>query len=107
MVGGTTTGATMAMIPVFEDGADAVHLARRRHPDHRAGAKWVFKTPHTDKMACEKIFGDLKARNLTKIALISGTDGSASPCATNALQWRRKSGIIIAHEEATARATPT
>ena len=30
--------------------------------------KWNFKTPHTDLMACEKIFEDLKKRNLTKIA---------------------------------------
>ena len=32
--------------------------------------KWNFKTPHTDLMACEKIFEDLKKRNLTKIAII-------------------------------------
>ena len=25
--------------------------------------KWVFKTPHTDRMACEKIFVDMKARD--------------------------------------------
>ena len=27
--------------------------------------KWVFKTPHTDRMACEKIFADMRARKLT------------------------------------------
>jgi branched-chain amino acid transport system substrate-binding protein len=35
--------------------------------------KWVFKTPHTDRMACEKIFVDMKARKLAKVALISGS----------------------------------
>ena len=60
MVGGTTTGSTLAMIPVFEDAqipfislAGAIQIVEPVR-------KWVFKTPHTDKMACEKIFADLK-----------------------------------------------
>ena len=65
MVGGSTTGSTLAMMPVFEDAkipfislAGAIQIIEPVR-------KWVFKTPHTDKMACEKIFADLKARNLT------------------------------------------
>lgn len=75
VAGGSTTGTTMAMIPVFEEAqiplisfAGAVEVIDPVR-------KFVFKTPHTDKMACEKIFEDLKQRNLTKIAMISGTDG--------------------------------
>jgi branched-chain amino acid transport system substrate-binding protein len=74
MVGGSTTGATLAMIPVFEEAqipfislAGAIQIVQPVR-------KWVFKTPHTDKMACEKIYADLKRRKLTNIALISGTD---------------------------------
>src|SRR5919198_368968 len=74
MVGGTTTGSTLAMIPVFEDAqlpfislAGAVQIIQPVR-------KWVFKTPHTDTMACEKIFEDLKKRSLLKIGMISGTD---------------------------------
>jgi branched-chain amino acid transport system substrate-binding protein len=37
--------------------------------------EFTFKTPHTDKMACEKIFADLKAHGMTKIGMISGTGG--------------------------------
>jgi branched-chain amino acid transport system substrate-binding protein len=37
--------------------------------------KWVFKTPHTDRMACEKIFVDMRARGAAKAALISGAGG--------------------------------
>jgi branched-chain amino acid transport system substrate-binding protein len=37
--------------------------------------KWVFKTPHTDRMAAEKVFEDMKKRGLTKIALLSDTSG--------------------------------
>ena len=37
--------------------------------------KWVFKTPHTDKMACAKIFEDMEKRGIKKIGMISGTGG--------------------------------
>ncbi len=75
IVGGTTTGSTMSMVPLVEKaGVPFVSLA---------GAvviiepvkKWVFKTPHTDRMAAEKVFEDMKKRGLTKVALFSETSG--------------------------------
>ncbi len=99
MVGGSTTGATLAMIPVFEDAkipfislAGAIQIIEPVH-------KWVFKTPHTDKMACEKIFADLKTRNLTTIALISGTDAFGKSMRDQCVAVAPKAGIKIAHEE--------
>src|SRR6201991_3659267 len=75
MVGGSPTGTTTAMIPVFEEAkvpfislAGAIEVVDPVR-------KYVFKTPHTDKLACEKIFENLKLRTFTKIAMISGTDG--------------------------------
>ena len=75
IVGGTTTGATMSMVPLVEKaGVPFISLA---------GAvviiepvkKHVFKTPHTDRMAAEKVFEDMKKRGLTKVALLSETSG--------------------------------
>ena len=75
LVGGTTTGSTMSSVPLAEKaGIPFVSLA---------GAvvivepvkKWVFKTPHTDRMAAEKVFEDMKKRGLTKVALLSETSG--------------------------------
>ncbi|WP_111735643.1 ABC transporter substrate-binding protein [Roseovarius amoyensis] len=75
VVGGSSTGATMAMIPVFEEaGIPFISLA---------GAvviidpvrKWVFKTPHTDRMACGKIYEDMNKRGISKIGIIGGTGG--------------------------------
>ena len=75
MVGGTTTGTTLAMRPVFEEAripfislAGGIEIIDPVSP-------FTFKTPHTDRMACEKIFADIRARGLTRIAMISGTDG--------------------------------
>ncbi|HXY21410.1 MAG TPA: ABC transporter substrate-binding protein [Burkholderiaceae bacterium] len=75
LVGGTTTGSTMSMVPLVEKaGIPFVSLA---------GAvviiepvkKWVFKTPHTDRMAAEKVFLDMKKRGITSVALLSETSG--------------------------------
>ena len=75
LVGGTTTGSTMSMVPIVEKaGIPFVSLA---------GAvviiepvkKWVFKTPHTDRMAAEKVFLDMKKRGITNVALLSETSG--------------------------------
>ncbi|CAM5785904.1 ABC transporter substrate-binding protein [Castellaniella caeni] len=75
MVGGSTTGTTMAMIPVFQRAkipfmslAGSVNIIE-------PVKKEIFKSPHTDRMACERVLEDMKARGLTKIALIAGTDG--------------------------------
>ena len=75
IVGGSTSGATMAVVPLVE---------RAKMPFiSLAGAvviidpvkKWVFKTPHTDKMACAKVFEDMEKRGIKKIGMISGTGG--------------------------------
>ncbi|CAM3659229.1 ABC transporter substrate-binding protein [Castellaniella denitrificans] len=75
IIGGTTTGSTMSMDPLAEKaGVPFISLA---------GAvviidpvkKWMFKTPHTDRMAAEKVFEDMKKRGFTKIALLSETSG--------------------------------
>src|SRR5512133_938203 len=99
MVGGTTTGATLAMMPVFEEAqiplislAGAVQIIEPVR-------KWVFKTPHTDRMACQKIFADLKQRNLTTIALISGTDAFGKSMRDQCVAVAPSVGITIAHEE--------
>jgi branched-chain amino acid transport system substrate-binding protein len=89
----------MAMIPVFEDAkipfislAGAIQIIQPVRP-------WVFKTPHTDKMACEKIFADLKSRNLTTIALISGTDAFGKSMRDQCVAVAPNAGITIAIEE--------
>jgi branched-chain amino acid transport system substrate-binding protein len=99
MVGGTTTGATMAMIPLFEEGQIPLISLAGAIQIIEPVRKWVFKTPHTDKMACEKIFGDLKQRNLTTVALISGTDAFGKSMRDQCVAVAPKAGITVAHEE--------
>ena len=75
IIGGTTTGTTMSILAVAEDAeipfislAGAIDIIDPVKP-------YTFKTPHTDRMACQKIFEDMQKNGIAKIGMISGTDG--------------------------------
>ncbi len=99
LVGGSTTGETMAAVPLAE-AAQVPFISL-------AGAvviiepvkKWVFKTPHTDRMACEKIFEDMRARGMSKVALISGAGGFDRSMRAECLKVAGKSGVQIVADE--------
>jgi branched-chain amino acid transport system substrate-binding protein len=99
LVGGSTTGETMAAVPLAEAaGVPFISLA---------GAvviiepvkKWVFKTPHTDRMACEKIFVDMRARGAARAALISGSGGFDKSMRAECLKVAGKHGVQIVADE--------
>ncbi len=99
MVGGTTTGTTMAMRPVFEEAripfislAGGIEIVDPVSP-------FTFKTPHTDRMACEKIFQDIRARGLTRVALISGTDGFGQSMRAQCQRVAQAAGITLVADE--------
>ena len=99
IVGGSTTGTTMAAVPLAEQ-AQVPFISL-------AGAvviiepvkKWVFKTPHTDRMACEKIFADMRARKLVKLALISGTGGFDKSMRAECLKVAGGYGVEVVADE--------
>jgi branched-chain amino acid transport system substrate-binding protein len=99
MIGGTTTGATLAMIPLFEEAQTPFISLAGAIQIIEPVRKWVFKTPHTDKMACERIFADLKQRNMTTVALISGTDAFGKSMRDQCVAVAPQAGITVAHEE--------
>lgn len=99
LVGGTTTGSTMSMVPLAEkSGTPFVSLA---------GAvviiepvkKFVFKTPHTDRMAAEKVFEDMKKRGITKVALLSETSGFGASGKKETEAVAAKYGITLVANE--------
>jgi branched-chain amino acid transport system substrate-binding protein len=99
LVGGSTTGETMAAVPLAE-AANVPFISL-------AGAvviiepvkKWVFKTPHTDRMACEKVFDDMRARGATKVALISGAGGFDRSMRAECLKVAAQRGVQIIADE--------
>jgi branched-chain amino acid transport system substrate-binding protein len=99
IIGGTSTGATMAIIPVVED-AEVPFISLAGAVEIVDPVKeWVFKTPHTDRMACAKIFEDMKAQGFTTIAMISGTDGFGASMRQQCLDIVGDYGIEVAADE--------
>lgn len=99
VVGGTTTGTTMAMRSVFEDEripfislAGGIEIIDPPQP-------FTFKTPHTDRMACEKIFQDMRARGFSRVGMISGTDGFGQSMRQQCLHVAEGAGITVVADE--------
>src|SRR5512147_3306310 len=95
IVGGSTTGTTMAAVPLAETAqipfislAGAVVVVE-------PVKKWVFKTPHTDRMACEKIFTDMRSRKISKVALISGSGGFDKSMRAECLKVAKTLGVDV------------
>ena len=99
LVGGTTTGSTMSMVPLAEK-ANIPFISL-------AGAvviiepvkKWVFKMPHTDRMAAEKVFEDMKKRGISKVALLSESSGFGNSGKKETESVAAKYGITLVANE--------
>ncbi len=99
IVGGTTSGSTMAVIPEVEKaGIPFISLAGAVQIVDPA-KKWVFKTPHTDRMAIAKIYEDMKKRGISRVALISGDGGFDKSCRAQALDLARPYGMSVIADE--------
>lgn len=99
IIGGTTTGATMAMVPLVEKaGVPFVSLAGGVVVVEPV-KKWVFKTPHTDRMAAEKVFADMKKAGITKVALLSETSGFGQSGRKETQAIAPKMGIELVADE--------
>jgi branched-chain amino acid transport system substrate-binding protein len=99
LIGGTTTGATLAMAPLAEKAslpfislAGAVVIVEPVR-------KWVFKTPHTDRMAAEKVFEDMKKRGITKVGLLSETSGFGASGRKETQAVAAKYGVTLVADE--------
>jgi branched-chain amino acid transport system substrate-binding protein len=99
IIGSTLTGPSLAVgtvaseakIPVMALGG-GVQIAEPVKP-------WVYKIGHTDRMACQKIFEDLKAQGKTKIGIIAGTDGFGNSMRTECLAQAKLYGISVGADE--------
>lgn len=107
IVGGSTTGDTMAAVPMVEQAqipfislAGAVVITT-------PVKKWVFKTPQSDRMAAERILNDMKDRGLTKVGLISGTGGFGSSGREQTLAVAEEMGGIEIVADATYSGSDT
>ncbi len=99
IVGGSTSGSTLAAMPeVGKSGTPFISLAGSVKIIDPV-QKWVFKMPHTDRMAAAKIFEDMKKRGVSKIALISGSGGFGKSGRAQTLALAPEYGIEVVSDE--------
>ena len=93
IVGPSTSGASMAVVPIMEKAktplvscAAALSIVTpKSEMDRILAAKkfempkkqnpWIFKTPQTDTSAVEAIFDYMKKKGISRVAIITVTDG--------------------------------
>ena len=99
IIGGSGTPQSMAVLPLME---------RAEIPYVSMGGgigivdpvrKWVFKVPPTDRMAAEKVLGEMKKRGFTRIALLSENVGFGKSGHDQTVMLAPKFGIEIAVDE--------
>ena len=99
IVGGSASGETMAVTPQVEKaGIPFISLAGSIKIVQPV-KKWVFKTPHTDRMAAAKIYEDMNKRGIKKVALISGSGGFDKSGRAQSLDLAPEYGITIVADE--------
>lgn len=99
IVGGSTSGSTIAVMPEVEKaGIPLISLAGAVQIIEPVN-KWVFKTPHTDRMAAAKIFEDMQSRGISKVALITGDGGFDKSGRTQTLDLAPEYGMEIVADE--------
>ncbi|MBO9421008.1 ABC transporter substrate-binding protein [Labrenzia sp. R4_2] len=103
IIGGSTTGTTMSILSVAEDeGIPFISLAGAIQIIDPV-REYVFKTPHTDRMACEKIFTDMQKNGITKIGMISGTGGFGASMEAQCVDVAGNYGVEILVQETYSR----
>ena len=75
VIGGTTSGNSLAMLPLAEQNEIpyiSVAASKQIYMDENGESrKWVFKMPQDDQQAVERILQYLKDKNLTKVAWLN------------------------------------
>ncbi|MFK5984015.1 MAG: ABC transporter substrate-binding protein [Pseudomonadota bacterium] len=99
IIGGSTSGTTLAVAPLVKKFRIPMVSLAGSIKIIEPTQKWLFKVPHTDRMAAAKVFENMKKRGLTKIALISGSGGFDKSGRVQCLALAEKYGITIVADE--------
>ncbi len=99
VLGGTTTGVTMAAVPVFQDEEIPFISLAGAIVITTPVKEWVFKIPGSDRLAAERTLAHMKAHGITRIAMLNGSDGYGQSGRTQATEAAKEAGIVIVADE--------
>jgi branched-chain amino acid transport system substrate-binding protein len=99
IIGPSTTGETMAVIPIVEAAGIPLISCAAGIKITEPVKKWVFKTAQNDSLAVERIYEHLKKQKMNKVAVMTVSDGFGSS-GREQLKLRAKDfGITIVSDE--------
>lgn len=99
IIGASTTGSTMAMVPQIEAAKiPAISLAAASVIVEPV-KPYVFKMPHSDRMAAYKVLEDMKRRGFTQLALLSDTGGFGKSGRSETLKAAEALGMKIVEDQ--------
>jgi branched-chain amino acid transport system substrate-binding protein len=99
IIGPSTTGSTMAMLPLIESAKVPMISLAAASVIVEPVRPWVFKMPHSDRMAAEKVLADMKQRGFTQMALLSDTGGFGKSGRTETLKVAERLGIKVVEDQ--------
>jgi len=99
IIGPSTTGETMAVIPIVEAAGIPLISCAAGIKITDPTKKWVFKTAQNDSLAVERIYDHLKKRNINEIAILTVSDGFGSSGREQLKLKAKGFGITIVSDE--------
>jgi branched-chain amino acid transport system substrate-binding protein len=99
IVGPSTTGETMAVIPVAEKEKIPLISCAAGIKITDPVKRYVFKTPANDHVAAEKIFNFMASKKQKTVALLTVTDGFGSSGREQLKALAKKKGISVVADE--------
>jgi len=99
IIGPSTTGDTMAVIPVIEKAAIPMIACAAGIKITDPVKKWVFKTAQNDSLAVQRIYEYLKKQKIGKVAILTVSDGFGSSGREQLVAHAKEFGIEIISNE--------
>lgn len=99
LIGGSTTGASMAMYPAIEKAEIPFISLAGATVISEPVKKWMFKVSHQDRMVGEKVMGDMKAKGITSFGMLSDTSGYGQSARKEMHAVAQRMGLTIAVDE--------
>jgi branched-chain amino acid transport system substrate-binding protein len=99
IIGPSTTGETMAVIPVVEKYKVPMISCSAGIKITDPVKKWVFKTAQNDTLAVGKIYDQLQKQKLRKVAILSVSDGFGASGREQLKAQAAKAGITIVSDD--------
>jgi branched-chain amino acid transport system substrate-binding protein len=99
IVGPSLSGNTFAIMPIVEENQVPLISCAASIKITTPVNKWVFKTPQTDVLAVERIYEYLKTKGITKIAIMTVSNGYGDSGKEQLKAQAPAAGIEIVMEE--------